>query len=480
MEIAIAVLFIGASLGLLLIVQKRTNSFAMVHILFCIIFVQLLHFVVLLSQSNQHYDIVYYFLAHLSVLLYLVIFTLGYFWFIAHRLISPQEKLFNSIVHFPDGLLIAAFCGWLLIKTYLVTVYGVSAFSFFAQLAGKHAVTHYSAWWETPMESYLRSFAMGASVIYVVKAVSIFGYWRKSYWVTLAFMLFVSISIGTHATIIGPRRYMLILALVALVAAATGQRKSIIKYLSQHWKNVLITGVMLFALTAYYQSVRNNYFQPEIANKLTSGNLVTFVKGFGQGLIPLPRDKRIGKDTTLFRSGPLRVIYQVIERRNDENLGTGGDISVNAFRMVIPRIILGQDKKDINADEFLENKMSITPDGPYLASDVATSLLAIFMADFGFIGIVIAPMVILFSIVFFLKIPQKGLLAHPLMTLFYFSSILNLVANVEGSLVSVLSIFRDLLVLAIVLSAFSLVGGKLFIQKMTRFKTDYPVSSSRR
>ena len=76
--------------------------------------------------------------------------------------------------------------------------------------------------------------------------------------------------------------------------------------------------------------------------------------------------------------------------------------------MVIPRIILGGKKEDINADDILASRISITPEGPYIISNVATSLHAIFLADFGLFGVFILPFIMLASMP--IRLAQVGLL----------------------------------------------------------------------
>ena len=460
------VLFVLLSLSILLLIEKTTNPIAVVHILFFIIFVELLDLAGLLNEGDRYNDIAYYLLAHLSVIIYLGVFVLGMLWLKSMRLIPSPERFFKSAIRIGDAWLIAAFLGWLLMKTYLVAMYGVSAFSLYSRLAGKDIILHYTNWWETPLLGYLQAFAVGASVVYVVKVVLNRGYLKTNWKVGVAFMVFASIYVVTHSPLIGPRRFMLMLVLIALVTAAWKDGKGVFIYLLTRWRKVLVVGIVLFGAAAYYQNIRNNFSQPEIANKLLSGDIFSFVQGVAQGMLPISKDERVREETTLLRAGPLEIIYRVIQSRNDEGLGTDGKITANAFRMIMPRVIAGQDKEDINADEYLEQEMSITPDGPYIFPDVSTSLLAIFIADFGFWGIFIAPVLMLGSIAFFSNIPRRGLFSHPLMILFYFFALFNLAANVEGSLVSVLSIFRSAMILALVIPTLSLVGLAVNRKKM--------------
>lgn len=463
MEAIITVVFIAISLGILFVSGKAKNPIAVVHIAFFIIFMELLHLAGLFEGNNQHYDIAYYLLAQISILLYLVIFTFGLLWLRTKHLIPSQERFFNSAVNIGDSWLIAAFCGWFLIKAYLVTKYGVSAFSLFRQMAGKDAVLHYYAWWETPLEMYLRAFAVGASVVYVIKAALIHRYWRTHWRLSSVFLFFMSVYIGTHSSIVGPRRFMILLVLIGLVSIAWKKGETVKRFFSIQWRTVIVSALILLGLALYYQSVRNNFFQPIIAEKLLSGNPVTFLEGMAQGLVPIANSN--DHQTKFLRTGPFTVIYQVIERRGDDNRGTGGAITANAFRMVMPRIIYGSDKKDLNVNDFFENEMDITARWPYIVSDIAGSLLAIFMADFGFFGVLIAPMVMLFWLAVFFHIPRKGLLAHPVMVLFFFSTLLNLAANVEGTFIPVLGSFRNAIILAVILLPFSLLRNGLVLKQ---------------
>ena len=163
-------------------------------------------------------------------------------------------------------------------------------------------------------------------------------------------------------------------------------------------------------------------------------------------MVPMPKEEKMDSDgLKFFRESPFNIIYRIVEKRGEGNRGTEGAIVSNAFRMVIPRIILGGKKEDINADDILASRMSITPERPYIIPDVATSLLAIFLADFGLFGVFIPPLIILASLTIFF-IPRRRPVSSPLLVLFWFSALVNLAGNVEGSLVAVLSTFRDAII----------------------------------
>lgn len=474
-EIVITLSFLLAAIGVILLAEKARNPIGIVHMLFFVIFMNMLHLARLLVNNNLHYDLVYYLITQIVLLIYLGLFALGMLWLKTMRLAPSQGRIFRSAMRISDGWLIAAFFGWLIVKAYLVMKYGASSFSLFSHLQGEYAVLHFHAWWETPLEFYTRAFAVGASGIYVIKMILERGYWRNHWVTSVAFSLFLAVYVGTHSAVMGPRRFMLLLVILGLVTIAWRDMKTISRYLISRWRVALVGCLVLFGATSYYQVIRNNFTQPDISDKLLSSNPLTFAEGVGLAMIPVPASERVTRPAKFLREGPLNIVYDVIQRRGDGNPGTGGEITANAFTTVIPRIIVGKEKKVVNADVFLQNRMNISSSGPYLVSDVATSLIAIFIADFGYLGALIAPMLILLSLTIFARIPQKGLLSFPLLILFFFSALLHLSGNVEGSLVPVLSTFRDAAILILTLLPVSLLYASVFRRAPWRISKRSPM-----
>ncbi|GBE16921.1 hypothetical protein BMS3Abin15_00745 [bacterium BMS3Abin15] len=455
--IVITVLFLQASIGVILLAEKARNPVGMVHIFFFVLFVNVLHLAGLLGNNDYRYDITYYLLTQIVLLSYLILFTLGMLWLKEMRVAPLQERIFQSTMRINNGWLIAAFSAWLIVKAYLVMRYGASAFSLFSHLQGGNAVLHFYAWWETPVEFYARDFAVGACGVYVIKTILEKGFWRKHWVVTMAFSLFLAVYVGTHSSIVGPRRFMLLLVLLGLVTISWRYKKSVSKFVISKWRVALLVSIILLGAAGYYQSIRNNFLQPDIADKLLSGDLLTFAQGVGQAMIPTSENARVAAPAKYFREGPLSIVYEVIQKRGDGNHGTGGAITANAFLNAIPRIIAGEAKQDINPDNILYSQMGIVqllngidPNAP----DVATSLLAILIADYGLFGALFAPLILLFALTVFAALLRSRHLNNPLVTLYLFSSLLTVSGSVEGSLTIILTNFRDLLILVIALAPF--------------------------
>ncbi len=73
--------------------------------------------------------------------------------------------------------------------------------------------------------------------------------------------------------------------------------------------------------------------------------------------------------------------------------------------------------------------------------------IAIFLADFMLFGVFIPPFIMLASFTFFSSIPRRCPVSSPFLVLFWFSALVNLAGNVEGSLVAVH--VRDAIILLI-------------------------------
>ncbi|CAK8720116.1 hypothetical protein GKODMF_11695 [Candidatus Electrothrix gigas] len=442
----VSLVFLGMALLLVFHFLKFQDIFGSIHVLFFIIFVNILHLNRIIIYGDRYYEIDIYITTNVVIFLYLFLFSLGAFLIARIRFISRKIELLKTLLSIKDIYLIISFLLWILTKIYLVTVYGALSFSHFSQLTGRYNVTIYEYWWEKPLELYSGNFAVAASIIYIINLIFKEKYWKKIN-VSIPFIVFIIPYIGTHSAIMGPRRFLLIFCLLILLLLAIKNRMTLTSYIRSHWGKALLVLCCLSVSAGYYQTIRNNFFQPEIATKLTSKNPRIFLSGVTMALLPISKDKRVTKKIDFFREGPFEIIYDVIQRRSDGSSGTHGAITKNAFMSVVPRVIAGNNKREINADDILLTYMNIAPAGIYSVTDVATSLLCIFIADFGLLGVLIAPMVILISFSVLLFLLKNKLFQHPLMILQVVSACLLLSANVEGSLTSILANLRNTFIL---------------------------------
>ena len=329
---------------------------------------------------------------------------------------------------------------WVFFKAYLVSKYGASAFVIFRQVSGDGISFKYTSWWEIPAETYISAFAIGASIAYIIKCITTRGYWKKLS-IAFPFFVFFIAYLFLHEASVGPRRLIILLAMIALVTMAHKAHKSLLGYLYCRWKSILLVLIVVFSFSFYYQAMRSNFHDPLIMENLLTKNPLKFAAGVGRFLQP---SAEISGTTKFFRDGPIHILYRVIEARGEGNPGTEGEIIKESILGIIPRILIGQQKRFVHADEIFEREMSITPNGPYIKSDIATNILAIFIADFGVLAIFIPPFLILGCMVLFTWLQrQVNILGVPPWSLFWISMMFGISSTVEADLGSVLVTLRN-------------------------------------
>jgi len=446
-EITITICFILLSMGIIFLTLIIKHAFSLVHAAFFVLFVQGVHLVRLFNVTNNSYESATYILSHFVTFFYLVIFYLCLLMF--KKWLAPNIQILNSTLHIPDIFLISAFTGWLAFKLYLFITYGANAFSA-TKFLGSSNLLSSKAWWENPMEFYLTTFAIGASVSYVIKLFAIRRY-AYNLPVTLFFVLFNTIYVITHSTDLGPRRYIVLLFLIYISLLVWRDWKIILNF--RYWSKFVVPALIIGGMLFYYQSIRTNFYLPEIATKLRSQSITQFSEGLFQVLIPVPEPRRIIFEVPFFREGPFDLIYEIIEKRVNGHPGTDGKILQNSFLLIIPKLIAGPSKTTISTDRIISSEMGILPVGSSSASnnDLPTSLLAVFIADFGWPGFFFPPIIIALGLVFFSVTPKSSYISASIKTLFFLSALLSFAGNVEGDLVSVFSISRDAGILMLVL-----------------------------
>ena len=446
---------------LVVFVSKMKRSFVTVHIGFFVLFMQGLHLARLFGSEVNSYDYGFYVATNVVVFLYLVLLVIGLV--VVKRYVLTDQELVDLAVRISNKWLVLAPLSWIAFKAYLVTKYGASAFVILRQASGDEVSFQYAAWWEMPVETYIGVFAIGASVAYAIKCISIRGYWKKLL-IAIPFILFFTAYLFLHEAGVGPRRFVVLLAMIVLVAMAHRARKSPVDYLCQRWKSVLVILIVVFSFSFYYQAIRSNFHDPEIMENLLTNNPLKFAAGVRKFFQP---SAEISSTTKFLRDGPFNILYRVIEARGEGSSGTEGEIIKESMLGVIPRILLGQKKRFVHADELFESRMSITPKGPYLKSDIATNILAIFIADFGFLLLFVPPFIILGGLVFATFLIRNRQLSWGPFSLFWISMMFVFASMVETDFGSVLVTLRNAMfvIMVIILADLGIMGLRQFKTK---------------
>ncbi|HWQ46585.1 MAG TPA: hypothetical protein VN376_06945, partial [Longilinea sp.] len=259
---------------------------------------------------------------------------------------------------------------------------------------------------------------------------------------------FITIYITTHGPFVGPRRFIILLALIILVFSVWYYGKAIMA--AKQWPKYIAFIVIAVGLTFYYQAIRTNLYQPEVRELVRTGDPIQVFQGIVQALRPLPSSERIPFQASYFRTGPFDILYTVIETRGNGNTGTHGLITLQSFLQIIPRVLLGDLKNDYTADNIMAAQMGICS-YDCSNSDIATSLSSTMIADFGFAGLILPPVIVLFSLLLFSHLPKQTSIFNSILTLFWIHAAFEITGNVEGALVDVLASLRNAALIFLVL-----------------------------
>jgi hypothetical protein len=425
------------------IVLRLRYLFVSTHLIFVVALVFGLHIAnLVVGEMDRQFSPVSYVSTHFAWVAYTWLFCVGC---IIGKAYLADRRLLNSMLEISDGWLTAAFCVWLGFKLYLVSMYGVKAFGTYRQIAGVEEIMFRFAWWETGLEHLIGLFAVGACVAYVAKAVLIPGYWKKAQ-VLLPLLAFSVPYIVALESPIGSRRLLFILALIGILL---GQSYSLKRLRLRQLAGLACVAAIVLGASAYYQSVRQNFVRPSIAEKLVSENTIEIIQGAGLALLPnLDRSEAlIAEPASQLREGAFELVYDIVTLLENGHPGTKGEIAAVSMDTIVPRAITGEGKIVVNADEVISDRMGITPKGEFLVLDLTTSVLAICLADFGTLGLVLAPMIVLFGFaVMFATLRVQPMSSGPWLLL-WCATLLHMAAGAEADLVSILAYIRNVFII---------------------------------
>ena len=449
LEIIITCISLLLCLPPIVIAYKSKCIFGTVHLICVVIFVQSLHLLLLLSNADvvNKYGLDIYIASHAIWVIYSWLFCIG---LALGRNIFADGRLLDIAVTTRDGWLIAAFLSWVGFKLYLISIYGVNALATYRSLNGVEGLNFKFAWWETGIGDYLASFALGACVIYMVKVISIPGYWKKLQ-VSVPLLAFSLPYLVPLESNIGTRRLILLMAIIGIVILWSREKTIQDKLRPKQLFRYSLLGLFALSFSFYFQSVRNNYLDPDIASRLTSGNTAVTVQGIAISFIPEvvenPKTKKVIEKPKMLREGPFELTQEVTNLFIKHKIGIlGGEITAAAFATVVPRVIAGEGKIVRKTDDIIAERFSIWPSGEYLIVDLPTNLPTIFLADFGFLGVLIAPLAMLFGFFVINGITQSKVLNVAPWHMVWMSMLFELSIGVEYDLTGLLAMIRNALI----------------------------------
>ena len=159
------------------------------------------------------------------------------------------------------------------------------------------------------------------------------------------------------------------------------------------------------------------------------------MEGVGKFLIPVDSPEA---EVTFFRGTTFSLIYDSTTQLLEDRISFSGNLVWHSIQVIVPRIFY-EDKPDEMTDELIAKQLRISFD-PGI-DDLSTSVLAIGIADFGWVGIPFSACIVYLTISLFeyvLVQRRGGALSIPFLGAWFV-----IIFGVETSLVGFLGFIRD-------------------------------------
>lgn len=446
-------LFAPLYLALLFAQWRIKEPFTRCHAIFFLLFCPLLHFATFATgQVTSTYSPYGNVTANLIVFSYVALFFVGALILSRHLPHASEVAALASRVTATAVSL--ALLAWIAVKLYLVAKYGVSGFIALGSIAGEERLLFIEPL-DAAVSTYAGYFAVGAAVAYFIRVVSGSIKWNHPTGVLVA--IFLATYVITGETPLGARRFILLLAILCLLIALVKRSshvtgKSSRARLYQLIKLIILSAMLAGGFSVYYQLIRNNFYSEQNAQRLLSGEPLAMLAAIADSMVPSNDSNFASEEQAQLRPGPFELLGTLSDRLLDGRRTSEGEITLRSAQTVIPRLLMTRDKESFSTDIFISAAFDVEPEGPYLEPDLPMSLAAIFLADFGFLGVPIAPIIMLLAI---------GLMSYTLKRLGAMSAayvivilgaMFQMIGIVEGELIAFLAVFREFIALIVLVS----------------------------
>jgi hypothetical protein len=464
--IPILAVAIGAILIEVWMLSRRSqlqNLFVFTHLLLFIILFNVLYVITLLTsdvglRGNAGPNA-------LGSNLLTTLITLGYFAVLANlpfvmgRMCARTDEVRKWAVRVSDRHIVIVFLCWVATKIYLVGKYGVSAFLAYGAIAGDERVI-YRDLLDASLANAVETLAVGGIVFFVIRLATIKGYVRRK-GVVLPSIAFLILYLGLGEAGIGVRRFLIMLALIGAVSFFQDSSGQFARVLRERWIWMLLATFAVAGFSYYYQVIRTNVDRQEIAEELLSSDPYEVGRGVIHALLPSAEDGQSVEPSDFIRHGPFDLLLTIADSLTEGYRPIGGELTSGSVQMAIPRAILGEQKISINLSQIIAEQFDIVIEPQPLVLDLPMSLLAIFIADYGFPGAFLPPLVILVVIVFYSMVLRRLDETSIVPAMFVVSMLFMTAGSVQTGLTGMLSGTRDLLAFLFVWKLAVLIGGVL-------------------
>lgn len=443
-------LFAPLYLALLFVQWRIKEPFARSHAIFFLLFCPLLHFATLATgQLESTYSPYGTVTAHLLALSYVTFFFAGSQILSRHL---PHAKEVTALAsHVGTAAVSLALLAWIAIKIYLMAKYGVSAFLVLGAVAAENK-SSFVAPLDTAVSMYAGYFAVGVTVAYFIRVVSGSIRWNNPTSIIVA--IFLAAYVLTGDTPLGARRFILLLVLLTLSIAVANRpdHAPSARSRASSFRLIILCVILAGGFSMYYQLIRNNFYSDKNWEQLQSGKPLAMLAAVADSMIPSHDGNSETEEVAQLRPGPFELLGKLSDRLFDGTRTTDGELVWRSTQSVIPRVLVAGGKQPFSTDNFVSAAFDVEPEGAYIDRDLPMSLSAIFLADFGFMGALIAPIIMLLAISAMAYMLKRLGPRSPVYVIVIFGAMFQVIGIVEGELIAFLATLRELIALVVLVS----------------------------
>lgn len=426
MLVLIDFISIGSAILLIILLRSSVSLSVLLHQSMFVLFVMVGQMSYRISSDTQ-YDTLVYLVTSVVCLIYL--FILSMLSIIANKGRRQNERFIDICKRLNDSAWIFPIAAWVLIQILLILKYGISSLYLFQHQDPTNSSMTYL---DQSASSLTALLGYGAIVVFIVKAITIQGFITNKANAAIA-LSFALPNFVLGASALGARRFLLSLLLLAAVLIV--RKFNLLRLLRRHFLSVLLLIALPLLGSWYFQHIRNNLADKEVVYLVTSNSVVDQLKGVGNFLVPTESSDLAAE---YFRSTPFGLLSDGMQGLLENRIIISGEIVWNSIQVTIPRIVF-ETKPDEMTDELIAREFGI-PFNP-LTDDLSSSVLAIGIADFGWIGIPLAAVFMFLTISLVERLAVRQ--GYRILSIPFLGAWFIIIFGVEASLVQELATIRD-------------------------------------
>ena len=225
------------------------------------------------------------------------------------------------------------------------------------------------------------------------------------------------------------------LSLLLLAGVLIIRKSKSVVLFHKHSLMMLVLVALSLLGSWYFQNIRNNSGQLDVMRLISSESVIDQLNGVGKFLVPADSPDM---EADYFRKTPFGLLYDATSQLAENNIAISGGVVWNSIQVIVPRMFFDS-KPDEMTDEIIAGELRI-PFNP-LTDDLSSSVLAIGIADFGWIGIPLAALISYFSISLLeWLVVREG---YRVLSIPFIGAWFSVVFGAETSLVQILASIRD-------------------------------------